>query len=243
MPRPDRTDRRVLAAFALGLALHGPVAAQEPAVFDFHLRGIRAGTLSFAGQDGDGRYAVTGRLESSGLVAMIRKVRYDGEVSGRTDGTRFTPERYVERADTGRRQSEAVMEYRRGVPQVKTYNPPREAGDGGLDPATQGGTVDPLTAMYAALRDVPQGQECNVRLVLFDGKRRSQVVVGPPQPAEGGVACAGEYRRLEGFSEKDMAEKTRFPFTAYLAPDEGGMMRVTQVRMDSLYGKATLTRR
>lgn len=238
MTARPRTLATLFALLALPLA-----AAAEPARFDLSIRGIHAGTLTFEGAAEAGRYAVTGRLESAGLVGMIRKIRYDGEVQGRVADKRFTPARYVERADTGRRQSEAVMEYRRGVPQVKVYNPPREARDGGLDPARQGGTVDPLTAMFATLRDVPADQACNLALTLFDGKRRSQITLGPPQPREGGATCPGEYRRLAGFPAEDMAEKSRFPFTLHLVPAPGGLMRVAEVTMDSLYGNARLKRR
>ncbi|PZR00089.1 MAG: DUF3108 domain-containing protein [Cereibacter sphaeroides] len=231
-----------LAAALVGAAMAAPVMAADAVVFDLSVRGIKAGTLTFTGDAGGGRYEVKGRLESAGLVGMLRKVRYDGQADGALKGEKFTPARYFEKADTGKRQSESVMEYRRGVPQIKVYNPPRAPGEGGLDPATQGGTVDPLTAMYAALRDVPAGQECNKKLVLFDGKRRTQVVLGKPRATDAGVSCAGEYRRLEGFSADDMAEKSRFPFTLYLQP-EGGQMRVTEVAMESIYGNAKLIRR
>jgi hypothetical protein len=135
------------------------------------------------------------------------------------------------------------MEYRSGVPQVKRYNPPRELGSDGIDPSTQGGTVDPLTAMFATLRDVPQGKECNRSLTLFDGKRRSAVVLGAPKAGQDGVTCPGEYRRLEGFSAEDMAERARFPFTLRLMPAGNGMMQVTEVTMQSIYGAAELRRR
>jgi hypothetical protein len=235
--------RRLLAA-AIVAGLGAPTMAQvDQAVFDFSVRGVRAGTLTFSGEVTDRRYSVSGRLESAGLVGLIRSVRYDGQAQGSHRAGRYTPARYVEKADTGTRVSEAVMEYKRGVPQVKVYNPPREAQDGGLDPSRQGGTVDPLTAMFATLRDVPKGQECNIALTLFDGKRRSQVSLGPPMPSESGVTCAGEYRRLEGFSPDDMAERSRFPFTVYMVPAEGGLMRVAEVRMESIYGNARLKRR
>ena len=229
----------VLAMAAAAL----PAKADDTAVFDLSIRGFRAGTLSFAGTQAAGRYAVTGKLESAGLVAMVKKVRYDGVAEGLVTDSRYTPARYTETADTGKRRSQAVMNYARGVPQLKVYNPPRAVGDGGVDPATQGGTVDPLTAMYAALRDVPAGQECNLSLRLFDGKRGSRVVLGAPTAVKGGVTCPGEYRRVAGFSEADMAEKTRFPFTLTLVPVGNGLMRVTEVAMDSLYGKASLKRR
>jgi len=235
---------RMAVFLALMIFAAPATRAEDAAVFDFSIQGLRIGTLSFSGQATDGRYAVSGRLESSGLVGMVRKIRYDGQADGSLRNGRFTPGRYSERADTGKRQSEAVMEYRRGVPQVKVYNPPRPPGsDSGLDPATQGGTVDPLTAMFATLRDVPQGQECNRFLTLFDGKRRSQLRLDAPTPVEGGITCAGEYRRLAGFSDSDMAEKTRFPFTLRLVPGDEGLLQVAEVTMESIYGNARLKRR
>ncbi len=225
------------------MTLAAGTAGAEPAVFDLTLRGVPAGALTFVGRETGGRYAVTGRLETGGLAALLRRVRYDAEAEGRVSRGRFTPQRYAEAADTGRRQSKAVMSYEGGVPQVKVYDPPRRTGDRDLDPATQVGTVDPLTALYATLRDVPAGAECNVRHTMFDGQRRSEVALGAPQAVEGGVACPGEYRRLEGFSAKDMAERSRFPFTVRLEPAANGTMRVAEVSMVTLYGNARLTRR
>ena len=235
--------RRVALAVLAAVLTASTSHAEEPVVFDLSIRGIRAGTLSFSGEASAGRYAVSGRLESAGLVGMVRRVRYDGQAEGSLQQGRFTPARYREQADTGKRQSESVMEYRRGVPQVKVYNPPRELGADGLDPATQGGTVDPLTALFATLRDVAPGGECNQTLTMFDGKRRSQLVLGAPSPVEGGIACPGEYRRLAGFSADDMAEKTRFPFTLRLVPGPSGLMQVDEVTMESIYGNARLKRR
>jgi hypothetical protein len=177
-----------LAAGAMVLLAALPLRAEAPAVFDLSIRGIPAATLQFDGRVADGRYAVAGRLESSGVVGMLRRIRFDAEARGAVRGERFAPSAYRESADTGRRQSQAVMEYRRGVPQVKEYAPPRAANEAGIDPATQGGTVDPLTAMFAALRDRPVESACNLDVHIFDGKRRSRVVLAAPQAREGGLA-------------------------------------------------------
>lgn len=233
----------MLAALILGAA-PVPLRAAEVVVFDLTIRGLEAAVLSFDGQVKDGRYAVTGRVESAGLVGLFRQFRYDASSRGSLRGGRFVPQSYVESADTGQRKSTAEMLYRRGVPQIKAHDPPRAADGSGVDPATQGGTVDPLTAMFAALRDAPEGRECNQTLTMFDGERRSQIQIGAPIPADGGaLACPGEYRRLEGFSEKEMAERSRFPFTMILSPPEAGLRRVTEVRMETLYGRAALKRR
>lgn len=216
---------------------------KDSAVFDLVLKGINAGTLSVSGASNGSSYAAAGVLKTGGLVALVKKVRYDAHSSGTIRGGAFVPVRYKEDADTGKRQSQSVMDYIGGVPQLKKYSPPRKPRKQDVDPATQGGTVDPLTALYAALRDVPADQACDLQLTMFDGKRRSQVMLGEPQKSGDGLTCAGEYRRLDGFSEKEMAEKVRFPFTMTLAPVGDGVMRVMEVSMDTLYGKGALKRR
>lgn len=228
---------------AVFLASAGSPATAEEAVFDLSVRGLLAGTLSFTGKADPAGYAVSGQLESAGVVRMIREVRYTGAVEGRIADGRLVPQRYVEKADTGKRKSEAVMDYRGGVPQVKVYKPPRDPEALPVDPATQGGTLDPLSAMFAVLGDVETDQACDRTLKIFDGKRSSRIVLAEPVPGEDGVVCAGEYRRVAGFSAEDMAEKSRFAFRMFLVPHGDGKLRVTEVRMDSLYGKAVLKRR
>lgn len=238
--------RRILVAVTLVLGLSGAVAPAQAQAdqgsFDLVLKGLKAGNLTFSGQQDGKSYAVSGSLKSTGLAAMIRKVRYDAATSGRVSKGRYTPATYNEKADTGKRQSESVMAYRKGVPQVKSYSPPREPFPTDVDPATMGGTVDPLTALYATLRDVDKGAECKVSLAMFDGRRHSQIKTSSPKADGEFVVCAGEYRRLAGFSEKEMAEKQRFAFTLTYAPTPEGRMRVIEVAMDTLYGKASLKR-
>lgn len=234
-----------IAALAVILGAASAAADQrDSAVFDLTLRGLHTGSLSVSGAIEGGSYAASGVLKSGGLVALLRTVRYDARARGSVRDGRFIPARYEEDADTGKRQSQSVMGYKGGVPQVKVYNPPKSPRPGDVDPATQGGTVDPLTAAYAALRDVAPGEACRLKLVMFDGRRRSQVVLSDPKPAAGGgLTCAGEYRRLEGFSAEEMAEKARFPFRMTYAPLPDGRLRVMEISMDTIYGKGRLTRR
>jgi hypothetical protein len=237
-----------LAAMTALVALSPPSHAQQGPVVDQHtfditLRGLQAATLSIAGEQSGNAYSVSGKLESKGLAAMIRKVRFDATVQGRAKGGRYTPAAYSEQTNTGKRKSASQMEYRKGVPQVKALSPPRDPEPNDLNPAQQGGTVDPLTALYATLRDVDAGQECKVALQMFDGRRRSQIALSGRKAEGDNVTCRGEYRRVAGFSAEDMAEKTRFPFVLTYAPIEQGRMRAVKVTTETLYGTATLTRR
>lgn len=244
------TNRFSLRAVALAALAAGSIATAVPAgadssssgTFDLAIKGFRAGVLQFNGTSNGSSYAVTGRLESTGLAAMIRKIRYDAKASGRFSGGRWTPLRYDEQADTGKRQSRSRLEYAGGIPS-EMIKQSREGRPNYVDPATQGGTVDPLTALYATLRDVAAADACTLKLVMFDGARRSQITLAAAQTAGDTITCAGEYRRLAGFSDKEMAEKQRFPFELTYGPGEGGMVRVVGVTMDSLYGRASLTRR
>lgn len=241
-----RLARKPLAAALFLAALAAPASAEgqkQTAIFDISIRGIPAAKLSYGAAIDAKSYAVQGYLKSSGILAFVRKVRYDASVSGSLRKGTFTPARYSEKADTGKRQSESLMAYRGGVPQVKVYNPPRAAVAGDIDPATQGGTVDPLTALFAVLRDVKPSEACNLKLFLFDGRRRSQVVLGAPSEQDGAIHCAGEYRRLEGFSAKEMAEKVHFPFELTYGPAAEGLVHVTEISMDTLYGKGRMIRR
>ncbi len=121
-----------MAATIAGLLLVPPAMAQDKtsdqATFDLVLKGITAGTLTFSATQSGKGYGVQGKLQSSGLAALIRKVRYDAKVKGSVSKGRYSPSSYSEKADTGKRQSESVMAYKGGVPQVVSYNPPRDPG-------------------------------------------------------------------------------------------------------------------
>ena len=233
-------------AVIAGLAFTAPASAQtvrDEARFDLVMRGLTAGSLVFAGETDGKTYAVTGRLASSGILSFVRKVSYDATARGRVTGDRFSPARYTEQANTGRRQSAAEIDWKGGVPSVASYSPAREPRPTDVDPSTQKGSVDILTALYATLRDAEAGQECNRSYAMFDGRRATRLTLGKPQASGSGVTCPGEYRRVAGFSDKDMAEKTRFPFTLTYEPAPDGRMRVVEVAMETLYGRARLVRR
>ncbi len=113
-----RNFRRGMAAVVISGAVMGSaklaMAQTDTANFDLILKGIRAGTLHFTGvQKGNG-YSVAGKLQSAGLAAIIRKVRYDAKTQGTVSKGRYTPSSYTEVADTGKRQSESVMAYVKG---------------------------------------------------------------------------------------------------------------------------------
>jgi len=239
---------KAICRAALIAALFFPALARadqsDTIRFDVILRGIKAGELRIDGRIEGDSYAASGVMETTGLAAMLRKIRYTATTQGTARDTRFTPARYTETAERGNgHQRDFEIRYSAGTPVSVTSNPPRTPKGRDVDPAAQGGTIDPLTALYAVLRDVAPDQACQLDVKMFDGARRSQVQLSAPTPKGKGVTCAGEYRRLEGFSAREMAEKSRFPFTLTYLPTSDGRLRVVDISTETILGKGHLKRR
>lgn len=234
---------KILGVCALPLTLSAPQMAladgTTDANFSVSIRGVPAGSLTVKGKESGGAYSASGVLQSGGLVGLVAKVKYTATASGRVKGNRFSPARYDEKADTGKRKSDSSMTYSGGVPTVSDYEPSAN----GVKPSTQKGTVDPMTALYAAFRDVNKDEVCKLDVKMFDGKRASQVKLASPRAEKGMIKCDGEYRRLAGFSAEDMAEKARFPFNLYYAKTDDGRYRVEKVVTQTLFGNAVMKRK
>lgn len=241
-----KTLRIAALTLTLGVSLPNLALAErieDKATFDVVIRGISAASLGFSAVHDGNRYAVSGLLKSAGLAAMLRKISYSATAKGAVSGTNYTPFSYVEKSDNGKKQSTSKMTYSRGVPSEVQYTPAREGREKDVDPSTQAGTVDTLTALYAILRDVEPGQECKVSLKMYDGRYVSAISLSKPKAAGKTVACNGQYRRIAGFKPAEMAERKTFPFTLTYEPAANGKMRVTEVAMESIYGKAAMKRR
>lgn len=238
--------RPMLAAAALALMAATPLRAAEvrdSAVFDFYVHGFRAGILVFNGVQSGDYYAVNGRFSTAGVIALVRTVRYDASVTGQVVNGTYQPQTYVLTSHPGSKTQVQTITYTRGVPQAPVQEPPRSAPDPlALNPATQAGTLDTLTAIYATFRAIPESQACTGTLPLFDGVRRAELKLWPADGPAGTLACNGEYRRVAGYSQKDM-ERPSFPFRMTYEPADKGMVQVAQIDMDSIYGTASLKRR
>lgn len=237
----------LLALVALACVTPPPATAQsvrESGQFDLLVAGISAARMDFSATRQGDSYTVTAGFSSTGLLALMRRVQFTARTEGVIENGLPRPSRYEARAEAGRRSGEMVMDYADGTPQVRIDQPPREPADWQIDAATQGGTVDPISALFVTMRDVAPGAECNRSFRMFDGRRATELTVGPSRPGEDGtLTCNGEYRRVAGYPPEDMAERTRFPFTLTLTPSADGTLRVVEVEMDSLIGKARLIRR
>ncbi|HEY0276425.1 MAG TPA: DUF3108 domain-containing protein [Paenirhodobacter sp.] len=244
-PRPPVPRLAICAALIIA-ALCRPAQADQSdrIVFDFQLAGLSAGQLTIDGTIAGNAYNANGVMKTTGILGALRTLRYDSTVSGGYAQGRFTPLRMDEIAQRGSDRIEHAIVYRGNVPVSVTRNPPRKARATDVAAVDQGGTIDPLTALYAVLRDVDRAEACRFSSYLFDGSKRAQVVLSQPVAAGQGVTCTGEYRRIAGFSKSDMAEKPRFPFRLTYAPTpDGQRLRVVSIDTDTILGKGRLIRR
>jgi len=206
------------------------------------IRGLTVGTVELnVGASASG-YAVEGVIRSAGVVNAFRKFSYHGLAEGNITKDRLIPIQYQEVADTGRRSSTVVMTYKHGLPTLVEYTSPKEAGADAPDPATQGGTLDPLSAVFNLLRDVPRKKACDLDMAIFDGKRRTRIALWPDGTANGLPVCSGIYQRLQGFTAKEVARHTEFNLTLTYEDAGNDQLRVARVAFDSLYGVASVDR-
>jgi hypothetical protein len=237
---------RYIVAAAM-LAVAGPLAAEDrrdDARFGVSVLGLRVVELRLAGAEApSGAYAARVAITTTGAARAVARVRFEAEVTGRRARGDWRPDRYTESADTGRRQSAARLVFTDGTAQVVTDTAGTTAGRAAdpLLPVPSDwalGAVDPMTALYAAMRDLTPGEDCALDLRIFDGIRASRVRIAP----SGDGQCRGEYRRVGGFPARDMAERAAFPLVLMRADRGDGWQRLVRAEVATLWGTAVLVR-
>lgn len=218
-------------------------AQDDSGRFKLYIGGIPAGELTFSAKNDGNSYQTTGQVRSTGLIGLLAKVSYAAQTRGTVRGGELVPSSYSEQANTGRREQSSSLEYKNGVPQVLKIEPPRAKRDRDVDPKGQKGTLDPLSMIYSVLRDVDQSQACTLDEKMFDGRRLSEMKLWSPQAKGDKIHCSGVYRRLAGFSAKDMEERTDFRFTLSYVAIGDGQYRVDRISAESLFGKAVIKRK
>jgi hypothetical protein len=178
--------------------------------FDVTILGLKAGELRYTLQKDETSYAASGLLYPTGLAATMTTFLYDVTVTGSHKGDQYFPSRYSEKSDTGKRKEEREIIYRSGVPNIRSA---KLAKPHWLDPKTQKGTLDPMTAIFEILRDVEHGKLCDQDVTLFDGARRVRISLSNPKETGTRATCDGVYSREGGFSKNELKQGKTFPFT------------------------------
>lgn len=241
--------RASIAAFLIAampvVAMPGAAAAEgeQAATFDIYLRGVKAAQLAYSAIEESGRYSAAAKMKTSGLIGWLRTVSYEAQAQGSVRGHDLVPSLYRENRINDDDERGAQMAYRGGVPQGRVFDPPQPPRPGDIDPATQGGTLDVMSAIYAVFREKPRDKVCAVDEHIFDGRRRTRITAGSPRAEGDTIVCDAQYRRIAGFSAEDMAERQIFPFRLIYEENGNGTWHVTRVEMETTYGKGSMVRR
>lgn len=233
-----------LAAFCLStFCLSMPAASQEPgaARYTVSVGGLTAGKLTLAARHEGASYVLTANSASSGLAGLFRSFTLTSRTQGRQSNGRLSPQRYSAEAKGAREGRGAEIAYDGGVATVISADPP-EPDAPKVDPTQHKGVVDPLTGLYSVLRDTTPAAACQVDLKMFDGHRVNRVILSSPKADGEGLTCQGLYRRIDGYPAKELAKRPESRFSVTYRPIAGGMLRVTEVTVDSLFGLARVIR-
>jgi len=231
--------------FTLFLAVFPAAAAsaQDRGVFDIALGALDVGVFAYSGVESGGRYSTAGQLRSTGVVGALADVRYEAKSQGSITPRGYVPEVYEERANIGVRSTDLTITYDDGVPRPPEFNPPREPSARGIDPATQGDALDLMTVLYLLLKTQPERDVCALDTPVFDGVRRTRLIMAVETRAAGEIVCAAEYRRIAGFAAWELRERPASLFRLVYSEVSPGVFRATSGAIDTNYGVVRLERR
>ncbi len=230
----------VLSGAALALGLLASQALAENSTFDFYVSGIPVGKMSLSTSETKSSYSARSRIEASGFIGMLLTFYYDGESKGAiTRQGAIVPALFEAHSKTPRTDRRTRIDWKNGTPVSVNVNPAR---DNAPDPAKQTGTIDPISAGFAILRDLPQDQLCDKTLMVFDGSRLSRLRLDPAKDGGGTFTCVGKYARVEGEAHT-LSDQREFPFELVFSKQSGGVGRLEQIQTDTSFGRAVLRRR
>lgn len=228
-------------AAVLALVIAGPGAARaEAANFDFTVAGFKIGTIAKSSTQSGPNFNATADVDATGLVGFVTSFFFHGKANGtlRADGT-VVPARFEASSKSSRATRQTTIDWKGGTPTKVSIVPPR---DDNADPAEQGGTLDPVSAAFRLLRDMPKADACNVTVDMFDGSRRSRLKVGPAQAKGSTLVCKGTYTRMKGEALGTL-DKNAFPFTLTFAVGADGIARAERIEAPTNFGTAVVARR
>ena len=232
---------RTVSLISLAFCLSGAPSLAETTdyLFDVHLLGIKAGELKYSVRTKGDQYSAAGKLYPTGVVASMTTFRFDVSVSGNVKEGKYQPRLYSEISDTGKRQEEKSITYSGSKIRVKSPKLPKPHW---LNPNTQQGKVDPMTAIFLVLEDQSPEDLCKQKVDIFDGARNVLITLAGPRTSGNKVICDGNYQRVGGFSKAELKDGTNFPFTMTYVKT-GGLYRAERFDVKSVRGRAAFVRR
>lgn len=233
---------RRLACLVLPFALSfaAPVSALE-ARFEVRYGILHVADVTVLATEGAQDYAAEGHVVTTGLVGLLREVHLDLSVEGTRQGDSLRPRHYRGDVDTGRRQIQSELAYDAGVPRILALAPPEPAHPWDIAAADQGGTLDPMSALYTLLR--PRAETpCGQVLDLFDGRRHSRLRVEAAHVSGDAAQCSGAYIRVGGYSPTELQDYQALAFSLDYQRDADGDWQLARIVTHTPYGRMRVIR-
>jgi PAS domain-containing protein len=235
-----RLTHIALAALFTAVGATAALADSMQARYDVRLIGAKVGEMAMASTETASAYSTRARFATTGPLSALKQASFDLSAKGRKSGNRLVPTRYSEVTSEGRRSTNLKISFSGGVAT-------QVSGDTGssapaVNPRSLPGAYDPLTALYAALRDQAPNQLCSLDADVYDGHRHARLSLTNRKVLDGGrVQCSGQYRRIAGYSQRELRHRTA-PVSVIYAP-QGSNMRAETVVVRTRYGKVSMHRR
>lgn len=163
-----------IAASAAGTAASAadPWPAEVQAVYKIHFNGLEIGQFSFSSSVHQRTYAVTANADISALLGIVK---WNGatRVSGALAGDAPRPAGFSFDYRGSSKSGSVRMGFAGGSVKTLEHNPPlpEEPDNVPVQPVHMKGVLDPLSAILALSRP-RDGNPCNQRVAVFDGKVR-----------------------------------------------------------------------
>jgi hypothetical protein len=258
-----RSTIRLLAALAalLGGTPHGETAETDRVVEAEYLvtfLGLPVYTARLRGTLSATRYEITFEAEPQGIARLASNTRVAWETRGAVGATGYEPHSFRQNNSWRKQTRRIELAFAADTDPVVRVVPPESPGKRPRVPEDlRRGTVDPLTAVLAAVSAEPERAPCDFRARVFEGLRRTDVhlresgrdtlSIEVPGASSEAAVCLMHFERVAGYEPKSFKDNPE-----PLPPAKVWVVRVAdaklwlpvRLRFDSRYGpvSARLTR-
>ena len=247
---------RVAAALALVIALGPPAGEAAPPLaagarslhYDVSIHGIPLLTLDFRIAETAADYRVDGFVRTVGAADLLADFFMRSESRGVITADRLHPSFHESssRWRHGERGTHLDFAADGTVAAVVSGTPEPESSVSLPTAQQSAGTVDPLTAVLAINHEITRAGSCDVRMPIFDGRRRYDLVLadegleGAAVTAEGGVRrCRIDLLKIAGFPSREAARPDHGRAWVQ-AQGEGEPALPVRIEFDTKWGPITV---
>ena len=228
-------------AILLTLAATQAAADSRTIRFDLEFAGGSAGVVELeVVRDGD-RYAATALGRPADWLDSLYSARLSATGEGAAEPAP-RPDRFETdlRFGDDAQQVEGVWNAA-GAPTEVLATPAFRPKPWQIDPADQAGTADPLSVAVRLLAGREPSALCGEAADIFDGRRRSRVSLGEPEPFKGGWRCLGDWRRVAGYAPESL-EAPPTEIRAYFVPFADGRAHLSKLEVITRWGTGSARR-